>query len=376
LTDLVEEWKKRDPYFLDTEGFLKFVEQKEKELQVKIQVCVDRGYGGYEVYLEVPIDEMPEEYKNTDILKKAEEIERTVDKIREFFSPNMDRCAPNKLGLKPGATTIFRKKDGEWCYYGDYTHIPKEDIDSNARILWKIWKTVGSHFPSVWGVSKDYQCDSRSVYLRYDANASEKPEFPALGRYGMSLERTMEEAKRWKEQIKPLEAEEPEGPIWEELHLLAQSLLFEEIPNLDDPFEDGYVWVTQGDLLVCRVYKPSIPEVMNYLAEGREKWDPENDVELISQGGLELIHPFLREQKTFVWRREDVEWDAEASYMRDLYHTCFTREELETMKVDKLNDICKAKNIKQAKHSKYDMIDAILEMNYNIVKEEATVAVA
>jgi len=369
LTDLVEEWKKRDPYFLDMEGFLKFVEQRENELQVKIQVCIDRGYsGGYEIYLEVPFDEVPDEYKNMDILQKAEEIERTVEKIREFFSPNMDRCAPNKLGLRPGATTIFRKKDGEWYYYGDYRHIPKEDIDSNAKILWKIWKTVGSQFPSVWGVSKDYQCNSASIYLGYDADASVKPDFPALGRYGVSLEKMMEEAERWNERVKPLEAEEPEGPIWEELYVLARSLLLEEIPNLDDPFEDGYVWVTQSDLLVCRVYKPSIPEVMNYLAEGREKWDPENDVELISQGGLELIHPFLREQRTFVWRREDVEWDAEASYMRDLYHTCFTREELEAMKVDKLNDICKAKNIKQAKHSKYDMIDAILEMNYNIVK--------
>ena len=34
IMDWVEEWKKRDPYFLDMEGYLKFVEQKERETQV------------------------------------------------------------------------------------------------------------------------------------------------------------------------------------------------------------------------------------------------------------------------------------------------------------------------------------------------------
>ena len=363
--DWLEEWKKHDPYLLDTEGFLRFVEQKESELHVKVQVWMDSRYsGGYQIYLEVPIEAIPEEHKNTDVLEKAKEIGKTVEKIGEFLSANMERCAPNKLGLRPGATTIFRNKDGKWYYYGDYSHIPEEDIDSNAKILWKIWKMVGSHFPNVWGVSKDYQCDSRSVYLRYDTDV-EKPNFPALGVYGMTFERTMKEAERWKEQIKPLETEEPEGPVWEELYLLARSLWLEEIPNLTDPFEDDYVWITQDDLPVYVMNRPSIPEVMNYLAKGREMWDPENDFDLMRSGGLKLVHPFLREQKTLVWREEDVEWDAEASRMRDLYYTTFNRKELEAKNVDTLKDICEAKNL-QVKHRKYDMIDAILEANYNI----------
>jgi len=367
--DLVEEWKRRDPYLSDMDGFLEFVEQKEGELHVKIQVWLDKGYnGGYQIYLEVPIEEIPESYKNTDILQKAEKIDRMVGKIREFFSPNMDRDAPNKLGLKPGATTIFKKKDGKWHYYGDYAHIPKEDIDNNAKILWKIWKIVGSHLPNVWGVSKDYQCDSGSVYLKYDSD-SEKPDFPALGRYGMSLERTMEEAERWGKPIKPLETEEPSGLIWEEFSVLVHSLMLEEIPNIDDPFEDNYIWVTLEDLPVCTFYRPTVPEVVNFLARGREVWDPENDFDLMRNGGLDLIHPFLREQRTLVWREEDVEWDAEASYMRDLYYQRYDREELEAMKVDVLKDICKAKNL-QVKHRKYDMIEAILEANYNIATSE------
>jgi len=371
--DWVEEWKKRDPYFLDMDGFLKFVKQKETEIRVKVEVWVDKGYnGGYDIYLSVPFDVVPDEYKNTDVLEKAEEIERRMDKIREFFSPNMDRCAPNKLGLRPGATKVFRKEDGKWYYYGDYSHVPQEDIDNNAKILWKIWKTVGSHLPGVWGVSKDYQCDSRSVYLIYKTKASKEPDFPALGRYEMSLERTMQEAERLNEPIKPLETEEPEGPIWEELHLLAQSLLLEEIPNLDDPFEDDYIWVTQDDLPICSIHKPSIPEVMNYLAEGKETWEPENDVELMRQGGLGIIHPFLREQRTFVWAEEDVEWDAEPADMRDLYHRQFSREELGTKKVDELKNICKAKNL-QVKRGKHEMINAILEANYSVIEEATTV---
>jgi len=362
--DWLEEWKKRDPYLQDMDGFLKFVEQKEKELQVKIQVWVDDGYnGGYQIYLTVPVDAVPDEYKNTDILLKAMEIEKTVDKIRKFFSPNMDRCAPNRLDLRPGATTIFRNKDGEWFYYGDYSHIPEEDIESNAKILWKIWRTVGSHFPSVSGVSKDYQCDCGSVYLRYDPDA-EKPDFPALGRYEMSLERTIGEAERWNVPIKPLETEEPEDPVWEELSMLAHSLTLEEIPNIDDPFEDNYVWVTQDDLPVCTLNRQSIPEVTKCLAEGRLVWNPADDFELMRQGGLDLIHPFLREQKTLVWREEDVEWDAEASRMRDFYHGRFNREELEAMKVDALKDICRAKSLNV--HRKHDMIEAILEANYGI----------
>jgi len=354
------------------EGYLKFVEQKEKELRVQIQVWLDKGYNrGYQIYLEVPFDAIPEAYKNTDILQKAQEIERTVEKIGEFFSPRMERCAPNKFGLRPGATTIFRNKDGKWYYYGDYSHIPEEDIDNNAKILWKIWKTVGSHFPSVWGVSKDYQCDSGSVYLRY-ADTSKPPCFPALGRYGISLERTMKESERWNEQIKPLETEEPEGPIWEELHLLTRSLLLEEIPNLDDPFEDGYVWTTQDDLPVCTIYRPTIPEVMSYLAEGRQVWDPVSDFDLMRSGGLDLVHPFLREQRTLVWGEEYVEWDDEAHRMRDLYYTKFSREELQAIKVDELKDICRAKNL-NVKHRKYDMIDAILEANYNTIEEPAAV---
>jgi len=368
--DWVEEWRKRDPYFLDMDGFLKFVEQKERELQVKIQVWMDKGYsGGCQIYLAVPIDAVPEECKNTDVLKKAQEIERTVSKLRDFFSPNMDRCAPNRLGLKPGATKIFRKKDGKWYYYGDCSHIPREDIDSNAKILWKIWKMIGSHLLGVSGVSKDYQCDSRSVYLRYDPT-SEEPDFPALGRFEMSLETTKQEAERWNEVIKPLEAEEPEGPVWEELSVLARALMLEEIPNLNDPFEDDYVWVTQDDLPVCTLYRPSIPEVIKCLAEGRLVWDPADDFELMREGGLDIIHPFLREGRTLVWREEDVEWDPHASHMRDLYYERFDREELEAMKTDALRDICKAKNL-QVNHRKNDMVNAVLEANYNIIEETA-----
>ena len=86
--DWVEEWKKKDPYFLDMDGFLSFVEQKKTEIRVKIQVWMDKGYnGGYQIYLTVPFDEVPEEYKNTNVLEKAQEIEKTANKIREFFSP-------------------------------------------------------------------------------------------------------------------------------------------------------------------------------------------------------------------------------------------------------------------------------------------------
>ena len=42
------------------------------------------------------------------------------------------------------------------------------------------------------------------------------------------------------------------------------------------------------------------------------------------------------------------------------------------MKVDELKDVCKAKNL-QVKHRKYDMVDAILEANYSIIEETATV---
>ncbi|MCW4020058.1 MAG: hypothetical protein NWF14_02355 [Candidatus Bathyarchaeota archaeon] len=280
-----------------------------------------------------------------------------------IFSPNDDRTAPNKAGLKPGHTVVFRNKDGRWYYTGDFRHCEKEDIDDNAKVLWKILKTVGTFFPSCYGISKDYQCNAFSLHLRYDVG--NPPYLPPFGRIGCSREYTIELAEGYGEPVKPLETEEPEGSLGDELSLLAQAIIHEDPETL----ADYDVNVITTDLPIISIQKSTIPEVEEYLAEGSQEWDPENDFDLMRQGGLEMIHPFLRKRKTLVWREEEIVWEPSAFHMRVLHNKRFSRIELKSMKGAELKEVCFAKNLSGVQHRKYDMIDAILEANYNIVEE-------
>ena len=384
MVDLVEEWKKRDPYFQDVEGFQKFIEQKENELQVQVGVSLSlqTGFGsdGYEIWLEIPYDQIPEEYKSETYEEQEQKVQNLIDKltialrnigfrklpISAYFDNVEKKEAMKSSGLRPGSTTVFRKKDGKWYYYGDESHCGEENIRHNAKFLWKVWKTAGSLVPNCFGVGKPYQCDD--IYLRIEGKNSVR--FPPFYVLRGNLEYIMKDIDSYHHKVYLCETEEPSEPLWENIAVLSKAILSTPIPNTDDPFEADFVWALPENqpLPILRIWRKTIPEVKNYLAKGNEIWDPENSIDIMRNGGLEILHPYLRRYRILAWNPEEVVWDPGAAELHDLYYKKFSREELLQLKVAELWKICKAKTLTVVRR-KSDMMDAVLEANFNIVEE-------
>lgn len=368
--DWIEEWKKRDPYFQDIEGFQKFIEQKERELHVQASVTLDTGYTsqGYLIYLEIPYADVPDEYRTHPDTKEEQQIENMINELRKLLLAQDFNRIDSPIGLRPGATSIFKDIEGKWKYFGDYSHCGEEDIDLNAQIMWKIWKVIGSQIKGCYGVHKDYQCES--LYFCQEEGA-EKVKLPPFSVYPWSRDRIIGDATSWGESIKLLIVEEPTEAIWSQIEVLVNALLSANIPNRTDPFEKGFIWTLPENepLPVLALHRKTIPDVMNTLAKGGGiYWDPENSIDIMRNGGLEILHPFLRKSYTLAWNPDEVFWDEEAEWMRKTYYQKFDRAELQQHKVAELIKICRAKNLNVV-HRKNDMIDAILEANFNIVEE-------
>jgi len=347
----LEEWKKQDPYLENFEGFQRFLEDKEKEVHVRVEVDVTKSFGlehGYHVYLLILYEDVPEEYKAKDDVE-AERIEVTIDDLRECLE---------RIGLKNGATWVW-KQDDKWFYSGDFTHCPKEDIDSNAKILWKLWRTAGCHIGGCFGMSKAYD---RDIYIDLNLETHKDsntllPPFTILK--GTPSVQAREVRETYKEPVYPLVPEEPEEPIWHEISTYAKILRLADLKDESD-------WTIETDFLALAIPKQTIPDIVAFCREGRELWQPEYEEFVRRNGGLEILHPIMRKDIIFAWSPEDVVWSEEAETLREMYYRKYSLDELEPLKVADLKKIAISKNL-NTKGRKDELITAILEANSKIV---------
>lgn len=370
MADWVEEWRKHDPHLLDIEGFQRFLAEKELELHVKVTVSLNSGYNqGYDIFLEVPYEEIPEEHRNRSVIEKEERIKDLTEQLEgilkkaELLFNIYDSQEESMLkGLRAGAVHVYRKDDGEWYYYGDESHSGEENIRHNANLLWKVWKAVGSLIPKCFAVAKPFQCNT--IYL-WCKQSERPPDLPPFTMMRADLGYFLREVTQYGHVERQVDIEDPTEPFWDEMAIYAKAILDEGVPNTYDPFEDDYEWVVpEGEgLPIMLVHKGTIPEVEAWLKEQRLEWDPANDFDIARQGGVEIMHPYLRERRFLVWK--EVEWTENAKQMQELYYTRYLKPDLEAMKNDQLKVIVKAKNL-DVKHRKHDMIEAILAANYNL----------
>lgn len=404
----VSEWMKTDPYMIDIEGFEKFVKEKEKELRV--QISVDLCDGGFQLFVEVPSSQIPTEQKNeSEVARKEEQVQIVADRINELLkqlgkTERNGEMVEDSEGLRPGSVHVTMRpplvcrpdiclryiqkwkeavartnhftipddeeeepvwwrimkeewNNCEWVYHGDESHCGEENIQHNAKILWQIWNAIGKLVPTCYGIGKPYQCDSIYLYC-YEAT-----QFPQFGIMETDVLHVLRE--HYDHEIRLLKIETTElDEIGVQLNGLGKTLLSMEIPNTEDIYRDDYVWILgEQPLPVMSMIRGNIPEVLEYLSTGGECWDPENDSEsLYLNGGVEMIHPFLRRELKLKWTEDDVVWSEQAEEYRTLFYTRFNDSELAAKTVEELSRIASAKGIRG--HSrKQDLIDAILEAN-------------
>jgi hypothetical protein len=124
VNDWVEEWKKKDPYMLDIEGFEEYVTRKTMEMPVDVVITRgDTNYKGYYLSLELPYNAIPDQYKN--LIDHDEEIrvQKLIDRLSEQLGKNIGFNRGDysnhilvsdpppifdENGFRPGSTTIFR----------------------------------------------------------------------------------------------------------------------------------------------------------------------------------------------------------------------------------------------------------------------------
>lgn len=425
--DWVEEWMKTDPYMVDIEGFEKFVQDKEKELRV--QVTVDLSEEGFSLFVEVPSNQIPEEQKNeTEVAQKEKQVQIITEQIDELlkqlgksrelplrdigFMPDgeekkamIKKLQPNLHSedkLRPGSVHVWlrpplvckpelciadveRRKtrkypyseddyealwwkvmkeewnNCEWVYSGD-THCGK-DIEHNAKILWKIWNAIGKLAPTCFGIGKPYQCDE--IYLYCYANIS----FPPFSPFESDIMHSSKESSDYGDEVHELNIETAElDDIGMQLNALGKTLSTLDIPNTDDIFRSDFVWILgEQPLPILAAYKANIPEVLSYLGQKEEYWDPENDDDVYRNGGIEIIHPFLRRELTLKWSEEDVIWSESAEECRRIFFTRYTESDLAEMKVEDLRGIASAKGIHKLSR-KQDLIEEIIKANDRVLE--------
>ena len=93
------------------------------------------------------------------------------------------------------------------------------------------------------------------------------------------------------------------------------------------------------------VYRESIPDVERFVAKGKELWNPFHDIDILRSGGVELLHPALRKELTFVWNNSLVLWQKEADQAYRIFYKTWSREELGSRTVAELREICRAKKL-------------------------------
>lgn len=70
---------------------------------------------------------------------------------------------PSEIGLRPGSTTVVCV-DGEWYWWGDWTHHRLETIEHNALKLREFCEEFGRHLKECVGAHKDADDDYFYLY--------------------------------------------------------------------------------------------------------------------------------------------------------------------------------------------------------------------
>ena len=150
--DILEEWLKRDPFLLDTEGYLKLLEEKREGTRVRLTVGRNKDWT-YGIFIELADVKIGDAFgwEATDV-EELEEIRSLSNRFIQMLK---------KIDFRPGPTYVFREK-GKWYWWGDLDHIPREDILHNVKMLCKFWQAVGRQVKGAFGVSKAYD---RSLYV-------------------------------------------------------------------------------------------------------------------------------------------------------------------------------------------------------------------
>lgn len=323
----LDKWLKEDPFLTDVEGALRSLETEIIPVKVTVHLSHTEGY---EIWLEIPLRVVQPEDPEPD-----EEYYR----LKETFLHELKR-----IRLKKGATSVYREEDGKWYWYGDLEHCSKEDIMENVETLWKLWNTVGKQIKGAFGVTKDYD---HSVYIATLTSTDQGLPGISIMHYDMPCFR------RNHGPTHPLDLGLDLSDDWTVLERLTESLLLHELLK-GNPDED--IWTLHTDLPAMAIWRKTAPEVEEYLEQRTEKWDPFNDIDVQRNGGVEIIHPFLRRVLRFTW--ETAEWHPGAERARELYYRQFTYEELTQLHADELKAICVAKGL-SSQGRKDELIEAI-----------------
>lgn len=319
----LEEWKKRDPFLQDYEGFKRFCEEKSKEARVQLTVSLNHDWT-YSLFMELADitfgDYLAEQGVSSE---QQEEIiwltERFVEQVRA-------------LDFRNGATYVFRDRGGKWRYWGDFDHCPKEDLMYNVGQLWKFWKAVGRHIKGAFGVSKAYD---HTLYI--DTLSQTYQQLAGISIINYDMTNFLRNLKH--QPIYPFNPPKVElTDEWLTLENNAKRLLV--YSDVDDCWLDR-----RNELIpVALVYRESIPDVERFVAKGKELWNPFDDIDIL-RSGVELLHPALRKELTFVWDNSLVLWQKEADQAYRIFYKTWSREELGSRTVAELREICRAKKL-------------------------------
>lgn len=335
--EVLKEWKQRDPYLLDFEGFERFLKEKSKETQVHLTVSMNHDYS-YSIFIELDVT-FGEHLEEQEISRKDQD---RIIQLSESFAELVKR-----IELRYGATYVFRK-DGKWWYWGDFDHCPKEDLMFNVEQLCKLWQTVGRHIKGAFGVSKAYD---HTLYID-----------------------TLSDTEQWLQGITIIHSDmsgfltninhqpihrlnKPEFKVsgeWLTLEEVTKSLL--GLPMIDD------CWLERRDELIpiACVYKDNVVAVEDFIAKQREVWNPFTDYDIQRNDMFDLLHPALQKELTLVWNDSLVLWEEDAAKARKIFLTKFDLEELQAKKVSELQEICRIKKI-DASGRKDELTDRIAE---------------
>jgi len=101
---MLEEWKKRDPYLLDFDGFERLLAEREREERARLTVSLNHDYT-YTILLELA-DVTFGKYMEENGISTYEQ-ERILRLERQFVG------GLQRIDFQNGATYVFRKKDGK-----------------------------------------------------------------------------------------------------------------------------------------------------------------------------------------------------------------------------------------------------------------------
>ena len=344
--EALEEWKQRDPYLSDFEGFERFLKEKSKEAKVHLSVSLNNDCS-YSIFIALDFT-YGKYFEESGLSRKDRE---SIEELTSRFLTLLTR-----IELRNGATYVF-KKDGKWYYWGDFNHCPKEDLMFNVAQLCKLWQAVGRHIKGAYGVSKAFD---RSLYV--ETLSKTKRGLPGISLLHWDMNCLLRDLSN--QPTYPLNKPNFElSDEWRKLEVVTNSFL--SFPVIEDD------WLERRDELipVAVLYRKNVVMVEEFIAKRKEQWNPFTDYEIQRNGVFDLLHPALQKELTMVWDDSLVVWEEDAEVARKIFYKKFDMEELQTIKVGKLREICRIKKL-DARGRKDELIDRIADFDIKALAAE------